>query len=287
MSVDQGTGPAGQPERRAQAAESRGSSVDSVADGAVVVVADAHLGGPGGEAGPLARQLDDLRRAQCRRVVFLGDLFHVWVGDRRYETRQIAEMMPAIERLGERGIESVYIEGNRDFFLAESPYAARFDQVVSEHRFTSGGRRYLAVHGDGINREDRAYLFWRWLSKSAASRFLFHRIPGPLARFIVHSTERRLARTNFRHRRELPRRAIEAFAARRLREGHDTVLLGHFHCDWERPLTSGSVRVVDAWYQTPALLWLDDERPRWGACVAIEPCRGPSAAVVEGDRDAA
>jgi UDP-2,3-diacylglucosamine hydrolase len=204
--------------------------------------------------------------------LFLGDLFHIWVGDRRYETRQIGACVPAIRRVRERGIETVYIEGNRDFFLSGSVYASAFTEVTLEHSFVCGGVRYLAAHGDGINAADRRYLFWRWLSKSALSRALFQRIPGRAARAIVHRAERKLARTNFRHRRHLPVQALEAFGRDRLKQGHDVVLLGHFHRDWNCQIGKGEVRIVDAWYQTPALLWLQGGGCMYGDRVEIEPC---------------
>lgn len=244
---------------------------------AVAVVSDAHLGGPGGEAAPLVEQLDALEVGSCSSVVFLGDLFHVWIGDERYETRQIADCFPAIERLVARGIETTYIEGNRDFFLLGSRYERGFTRVVQEHSFSVGEVRYTALHGDGINREDRNYLFWRWLSKSRLSRALFRRIPGPVARTIVHRTERHLASTNVEHRRKLPLGAIREVAHQRL-QSCDVLLLGHFHRDYSEELAGGRVRVVDAWYQTPALLFIDERGMRYGQETVLEPSGSGRAA---------
>ena len=53
------------------------------------IIADAHIGGPGGPPAPLIRQLEELGDGPCRRLILLGDLFHVWVGDRRYQTPEI------------------------------------------------------------------------------------------------------------------------------------------------------------------------------------------------------
>ncbi len=47
---------------------------------AVAVLADAHLGGPGGPAGPLIEQLRALPEQGCTRLVLLGDLFQAWIG---------------------------------------------------------------------------------------------------------------------------------------------------------------------------------------------------------------
>ena len=225
---------------------------------AVAIIADAHLGGPGGEAGPLVEQLDELPRRGCRRLVLLGDIFQVWVGSTKFETPEIREVVPALARLRESGVGIDYVEGNRDFFLAGSPYAELFDSVGREVAFEAGGRRCLAVHGDGLNERDRQYLFWRWLSKSPPSRFLMLRLPGRLARRAVGSTETRLARTNFKHRVRLPEEAITRYGVSRLAEGYDVLFLGHFHEPRTWRLPGGEIRLLDAWFSSRRVEWLED-----------------------------
>ena len=119
-----------------------------------------------------------------------------------------------------------------------------------------GGVRYLAVHGDGLNDRDWQYRFWRSLSKSALTRFLVRSIPRGVAHRMVHSTERRLSQTNFKHRAALPEEAIRRYAERRLAEGHDVLLLGHFHEPRVWRVPGGEVRLLDAWFRSRAVEWL-------------------------------
>ncbi len=222
----------------------------------IACLADAHVGGPGGAAGPLVEQLAALPASGCGRLLLLGDLFQAWVGHRHFETADIAAVVAALRALRLRGLRLDYVEGNRDFFLAQSAYADAFDSVADEVAFESGGVRYLAVHGDGLVDEDWQYRFWRRLSKSALSRALAGRLPAPLARRLVHSTERRLSRTNFRHRHLLPEAAIRRYAERRLAEGHDVLLLGHFHEERTWRVAGGEVRLLAAWFKTRRIEWL-------------------------------
>ena len=225
----------------------------------VAVIADCHLGGPGGPAEPLLEQLEALPERGCRRLVLLGDVFHVWVGKRAFETPQIRQVLEAFRRLGERGVRLDYIEGNRDFFIAGSRYAGLFETVSNELAFEAGGVRYLAVHGDGLNDQDRQYLLWRWLSKSPPVRWAITAFPPPLAKHLLYSAEARLAETNFKHKREIPKAPILRYAERRLSEGHDVLLLGHFHeprnCRVEG---GGEARIVDAWFNDHHVEWLGD-----------------------------
>jgi UDP-2,3-diacylglucosamine hydrolase len=223
----------------------------------VAVVADAHLGGPGGSAEPLVRQLDRLARPDCERLVFLGDLFQVWVGSARFETEDVRLIVGALQRLRERRIALHYVEGNRDFFLAESVYASLFDTVGDEFAFESAGTRYLAVHGDGINRKDYLYRFWRRLSKNRLSRWAMLHLPSRLADRIIHGFEHELAKTNFKHKLRLPAETIEDYARCRLAEGFDTLLLGHFHEPFRRRLENGQVIVFDAWFRSRRVDRLD------------------------------
>ncbi len=223
---------------------------------AVAILADAHLGGPGGEVGPLLAQLREVGERGAERLVLLGDLFQVWVGYRQYETAGVRGFLECLSELRERGIPVHYIEGNRDFFLARGPYRSSFDSVGAEHAFTAGGVRYLAVHGDGLNERDRQYLAWRWLSKSAPVRMVIRHLPEAMVGRFVHSTERKLTGTNFKHKVRIPEAAIRRYAERRLAEGHDVLLLGHFHEARCWRVSGGEVRLLEAWFKSRRVEWV-------------------------------
>ncbi|MEM7584414.1 MAG: UDP-2,3-diacylglucosamine diphosphatase [Acidobacteriota bacterium] len=222
----------------------------------IALIADCHLGGPGGAAEPLIAQLEELKEQGCRQVVLLGDIFHVWVGKRSFETPLIRQVLKALEGLKDAGIRLDYIEGNRDFFIGQGPYSELFETVSTELTFEIAGKRYLAVHGDGLNDKDRQYLFWRWLSKSWPVRWAVSTLPPPLARYLMHSSEAQLAKTNFKHKTRIPREAIINYASRRLPEGFDALYLGHFHEARVWPAAAGEVRIVDAWFNEHHIEWL-------------------------------
>jgi UDP-2,3-diacylglucosamine hydrolase len=222
----------------------------------VALIADAHLSGPGGSASPLVAQLQALPGQGCRHLVLMGDLFQAWVGFKSFETDDVRALVAALRDLRARGVKVEYVEGNRDFYLQGSPYADAFTRVGLETSFTAGGKRYLCVHGDGLNDRDWKYRFWSRLSKSAPIRFAVRHTPRALAHRLVHGTERRLSQTNFKHRRILPETAIRSYAERRLSEGHDTLLLGHFHEPHLWPVAGGEVRLLDAWFRSRSVEWI-------------------------------
>ena len=223
----------------------------------VALITDAHLGGAGGPADEMVEQLRVLPGQGCERLILMGDIFHVWIGDRRFETEAIRRVFEALRALCRQGMRIDCIEGNRDFFLARSPYAEAFTSIGTEVSLESPSGRYLIVHGDGLNDRDRQYLFWRWLSKSWLSRALILNLPSRIARWALEGTEAGLAKTNFRHRAGVPRAAISSYAEARLAEGHDALLLGHFHQPASWRVAGGEVRILDAWCNARAIEWLD------------------------------
>jgi len=222
----------------------------------IALLADAHLGGPGGGAAPLVAQLEALEGQGAERLVLLGDLFQAWVGLPSFESPEVTAVVAALRNLRRRGLRIDYVEGNRDFFLRGGPYADAFDAITLEVGFETGGTRYLAVHGDGLNDRDWKYRFWRRLSKSGPVEWGVRRIPRRLARRLVAATEERLSQTNFKHRAELPEAAIRAYAERRLAEGHDVLLLGHFHEPRTFAVRGGEVRLLDAWFKSRRIEWI-------------------------------
>lgn len=226
----------------------------------IAVVADAHIGGPGGTGEELFAQLRRLPEEGCTDLLLLGDLFHVWVGSPKYETPAIREFMNLAAELRESGVRLHYVEGNRDFFLAGSRYAAAFDRYDLELDFETDGLRILAVHGDRANPDDRAYRFWAFVSKSAPVRFLMRRLPGRLARSLVDRAEREIAETNQKHRHSIPEDALHAYGRDRLSggqgDGYDLVVMGHFHQPHTFKLDGGEVRLIDAWFNSRRVEWL-------------------------------
>lgn len=229
----------------------------------VAIIADSHLGGPGGDGDELVEQLRALPEQGCTHLILLGDIFHVWVGSEKFETPEVRKIVPEFRRLRDAGLRVDYVEGNRDFFLAGSPYADAFDHVALEIPFEietdDGGERHtercLAVHGDGINDRDWQYRFWCRLSKSPPARAAILGLPSGMARRFVRGTEARLSQTNFKHKRRIPEGPIRAYGARRLAEGYDRLYLGHFHEPRDFELAEGTVHVLDAWFRSRSVEW--------------------------------
>jgi hypothetical protein len=87
-------------------------------------------------------------------------------------------------------------------------------------------------------------------------RFAMFHLPRRLARRLVIGFERGLARTNFKHKTEIPEGPILEFARQRFGEGHDGLLLGHYHEPRHWRLGGGDVWLLDAWFTSQRVEYL-------------------------------
>jgi UDP-2,3-diacylglucosamine pyrophosphatase LpxH len=217
--------------------------------GGVAVFADAHLGQAEGDADDFLEAVSGMRPRGLTTIVFLGDIFHYFIGDARFETPLTRRVLTAWRDLASSGVSLRYVEGNRDFFLDGTRFASSFEAYGETDGLDVGGVRYAFVHGDRVNTRDLPYRFWRRLSKNPVSRRALGLIPGPVARAIVAETERRLYRTNFRHKTRLPEADLLAEGRRARRAGYERLLVGHFHVERLLEATDGIAHVLPAWLE--------------------------------------
>ncbi len=215
----------------------------------MAVFADAHLGQVERDAEDFLEALEGVRRSGFSTAVLLGDIFHYFIGDSKLETPLLRKTLDGLQGVASRGLSLRYVEGNRDFFVAGSPYAAPFASWALTDGIRVGPSAYAFVHGDRVNTADLPYRFWRVVSKNPVAHAALKAIPGSLARAIVSRTEARLYRSNFKHKEKLPEAALLAEGRAARRAGYDALLVGHFHV--ARTLTGeGSVtHVLPAWLE--------------------------------------
>ena len=218
-------------------------------DGGVAVFADAHLGQVEWDAEDFLDALEGVRRRGFGTAVLLGDIFHYFIGDSKLETPLLTRTLRGLKEVSSRGLSLRYVEGNRDFFVAGSPYAEPFASWALADGLRVGATRYAFVHGDRVNSADLPYRFWRRISKNPVAHGVLKLIPGSLARAIVSRTEARLYRSNFRHKKRLPEAALLAEGRAARGAGYDVLLVGHFHV--ERTLADGGAvtHVLPAWLE--------------------------------------
>ena len=205
----------------------------------MIVCADAHIGERPETLKAFFEACDTLEASRPSHFVVLGDLFDFFIGLPGWATPEQTQVFDRIRRLKEAGIFTAYIEGNRDFFLKDTDLCRVFNVIGPTFTADVKGHKILFVHGDTLNRRDWRYLTWRAISKSPPIYGLTRILPRPLLLRLYRWTERRLKRTNFRYRKQVPLEAVRAFAARHAEV--EAVVLGHFHREFSD--SAGGVRI--------------------------------------------
>jgi UDP-2,3-diacylglucosamine hydrolase len=210
----------------------------------LVFVGDVHLDRNDAVLGEFLDYLLGLAAA-AGRIVLMGDLFNLWIGEPSLEQDHHRAVIATLRRIRASGTEIHYLEGNRDYRIARAHLRSTFDAVSAYGLDESwGGRRIWAAHGDLVNRRDLQYRAWRALSRSQAAWWLFSAIPTARRFAMAESLERKLRVTNVEMKRVVPEATIREYAARHQPTPGAAVVLGHFHV--ERDLSS-SVYVLPEW----------------------------------------
>lgn len=228
-----------------------------ISTGQIFVIGDSHIGlSPGSEV-PIVSWLDRLETLAPRALYLNGDLFHYLIAHPKFYTPPVEKVFDRFRRLRDSGVEVHYVEGNRDFFIRGSFAEKSVSDVATEYAITAGDRKYLVVHGDMINDRDYPYRFWRLASKNPISKFSLKLIPQRAARRFVDNVEKKLSRTNFKHKSKLPLEGMEAYARRRRGEGFTNVVFGHFHEKLVMPAGDATVIIVPPWYESGEAMIID------------------------------
>ncbi len=232
--------------------------------GYVYLIADSHLGDARAPTEEFFQMLGALPEAKL--VVFLGDLFKVWMAVPKFWNDQVRGILDGFRALRKEGVPILFLVGNRDYFLPVDDAEARrrdlpFDFIAPDICTISWGKfRYGLSHGDIINRADLRHLKSRWITRSWPFEAVFGAIPGRLALAFAFWMEKALADTNMDIKIQFPLAEIETFADT-VMDGLDCFFVGHFHREEVLDISSGRGRfwIVPDWHSRKTLLRIDQE----------------------------
>ena len=211
----------------------------------MIIITDAHVSSAKKNYITFFQMLEAIR-GNDQDVIFLGDIFDLWIALPRYEEdihRDFIDWCRDQKQYRTIG----YMEGNHEYYLADERGDAFTWCSVDPWWQDAAGT--LFVHGDQVNRRDRKYLSFRKLAKNKITKFITRCLPfGPkIADFIKQG----LKKTNVEFRIDLPRGEIELFAKRRFAEGIDTIFVGHFHQEYLfRDRESKELHILPDWFST-------------------------------------
>lgn len=229
-------------------------------------VSDIHLGGPEDPKCELfLRFLDACLQKKATHLFLVGDIFDLWIADRRYFLDRYSKIVEKLRELVAAGMQVHYFEGNHDLDLGIFWHARLGVQVHAGPEYFSLSKLKVRVeHGDQMDPSDRGYIFLRWLLRTRVMRFLGRRLPNSWVALIgerASATSREYTSVVKTVAPEPAREKIRAHAERVFAERpFDLIVSGHVHVgDDSRP--SGRFRCVNlgTWLEKPMVLEVSDE----------------------------
>lgn len=233
------------------------------ARGDIYILGDSHVGLGEGDERAMVEWLDRLASRSPAALYLNGDVFHYYIGNPKFMTDAVTRFLERLRALRESGVDVVWVEGNRDFFVRRSAAEDAVTRVVDWEEIRAAGMRYFVIHGDMINDRDLPYRFWRAFSKNRFMELAVRMVPRTIARRLVDRVERKLSRSNFKHKTRLPVELMEEYGRARGNEGYDVVVFGHFHHKLLLPESDPRVIVLPAWFERGEALAISPLSGQW------------------------
>ena len=221
--------------------------------GCAYFIADAHLG-QGTRESNRSRERDLLAffgrvGAEGASLYVNGDLFDFWFEYGHAIPKRFVRVLQALGDLRLRGVPVTYVGGNHDFWIGN--YLSReLDVAFTDRPLTLAiqGRKILLAHGDGLGPGDHGYKLLRGILRNPVAKGLFRWIHPdvgiPLARAVSHTS---------RHHAPRPDRTeaalLEQVALPWLTQGHDAVVMGHFHLPLHHRGPEGEFLILGDWLE--------------------------------------
>lgn len=119
-------------------------------------------------------------------VLFLvGDIFDLWIADRKFFVEEYAQTIRRIRELRGSGVEVYYFEGNHDLDLKPFWHEQMGVKVFEEAAyFDLLGKTVRVEHGDQMDPEDKGYLFLRWLLRTPPLKEVGRKVPDVAVKYI-------------------------------------------------------------------------------------------------------
>lgn len=212
-----------------------------------ILIADSHLEKSGEAA--FFEMLERIRLYHPAGVIFLGDIFELWVALDGYESDIHFRFLQWCKE-AKKQFEVGFIVGNHEFFLPYN-HADAFTWIdEEEYSLDSAGIRVL--HGDQLDRGDIGYRILRKLFRNPLTRFLLkitgHSIGPKAADHVRLSLKSANQRQRQQHKLRLPMHYLKKYSENAAKLKLKKIFAGHFHQHEKLDFPDGvPVEILPAW----------------------------------------
>ena len=181
-------------------------------------------------------------RGDAEKIYIVGDLFDCWIEYRRAVPKGFYRTLAKLNEIVEQGIEVNFFSGNHDFWLNTylrddvglKLYSSSLDATID-------GKKFFITHGDGLSKGDTGYKIIKKVLRSPFNQFLYSLIhpdiglwlaQGSSVKSRLHTDDRQRVNETYGSGSDLSAHGssgMREFAAQKIGEGFDFVIMGHIH----------------------------------------------------------
>lgn len=167
---------------------------------------------------------------QAERLYLLGDIFEYWAGDDDLATPYNSEIVAALRRLSDSGVQLFWIAGNRDFLVGATFAAAAGLTILEDPQVLRlAGRDITLAHGDAQCTDDTAYMAFRAQVRQPAWQQHFLAMPLAQRKAIIEGVRQNSKDANKEKSYEIMDVNADAISALYDSTGTSTLIHGHTH----------------------------------------------------------
>lgn len=190
---------------------------------------------------------------QISHLFMVGDIFDLWISNHQYFIEKFQPIINELKRLHDLGVEINYFEGNHDLYLQDYfTHKLGFKVYAKAFHFQLGDFNVRVEHGDEMDPQDTAYLFLRWLLRTALMKWLAPRLPTAFVVFLgsqmSHASRKYTSKLKIiskeRAQKVIRDHANKVFA----KTPFDLIISGHVHVIDDYKLKDYRVVNLGSWF---------------------------------------
>lgn len=171
--------------------------------GLIYFVSDVHLGAPALKNNRerellFTRWLDEIKD-DVSELYLMGDIFDFWYEYKKVAPRGFTRVLGRIAEIADRGIPVHFFTGNHDvwvfdYLAEETGVTVHHNEIIQEIK----GKKFFLAHGDGLDKDDKGYLFLKKVFTNKPMQWLFSRLHPNFAFWLAHkwSASSRLSKSD-------------------------------------------------------------------------------------------
>jgi len=192
-------------------------------------------------------------------LFILGDLFDYWFEYKTVVPKGYYKLFTMFSELRDNGVRLFFIAGNHDYWIGDY-FRDEFGMEIHYEPVEKVilGKRFYLHHGDGLIKNDVGYKILKHILRNRVNIFLYSRLHPDCSSKIARWSSRKSR--NYTSNRQYEEDGMVKFAAEKIAEGFDFVVMGHNHQPGMTPLGNGIYVNLGEWMEKPIYGVFDGEK---------------------------